>query len=1563
MADQETVLINRPPRIQPDLPQEEIDIPEPPETNAGGQNLFQLVLPLVTIVGYVIVSATGSGRNLAMLIPMGLSVIISTGMGLWTFVQEQRSDKIKREAYRQRLAEMRREMENYHDLQRNFYSFNYPNVESVLAIAQNRETDQKDDRFGTRLWERRTSDTDFGTVRLGMGTQPSTVLYALKMSKNNEDPLMYEAIKLADDSKFVQNIPVTVKLRPYKKSAKDDNPDPGRHSIGITGKDSARVYDFVRAALTNFAAFHAPTDTRLFIFGAPQDENNWNWARYLPHCNTGSGRKPGDQLCFSQRTNEIENFWDVMIKGDLERRLIRLTDDANAEVSLPFLVIVVDALSIETPNAPTKNIDAQEAVSLIFRRGQELGATIIFLMPDTKYVPTQVETMIEVDAGADGISTLFRYTEIGVNTRRAIGIADTLSAEVASERFSLKLRGLSVRSTFGTAGLPSNVLLLNLHEHINADRIDASVDAIWEQWKKSRNKEEASWLRVPVGFMPGPKKRDLLFSANGDGVHGMIAGTTGSGKSEMLITLILGLAMRYDPSVINFVLVDFKGGTAFKMFERLPHVVNLVTSLQGNAGERTFIALEFEMKRRAKMLADAGVPHIVDYRSAGYHRADQLPADSKVKPAPFPFLFIIIDEFAEMVKEMPQFRPKLDSVTRLGRAYGVSLILATQRPAGAVTDQMRANIKFKICLRVETAEDSRELLRASDAAFLPTGVPGRAYLMIGNDNSQLMQVAYGSYRYTPPTGKVEDERPPVIKWLERPKKKEKKTAATAAEQLTIADRVVQVCAQLSLDKPDVVKQDKPWPDPLPVLLPLNAEYISAAMKKLPKVTDAFADAPDDEEESVEDVIEYNPLLPINKNVDVWLKGGDRWQLVDWEAPNTLTAQVGLIDDPYHARQLPLDISLRSGSVLLFGASGKGKTGFLRTLATTLATTHSPDALWMYALDFGGGGLTPLLDLPHMGAIIGSEEGERVERLINTLKEWLRHRGDLFSGDSLSVYNKAHPNDVQPAIVVLIDNFAEFRSTYEDLIPDLMALIREGLAKGLYFVVTADQLATIPGRLMSLFNQRLTLKLSDPSDYVAIVGRVPADLDDIPGRGYINVDKTVLECQTALPVSVEVKNAEGELMDISGQIAYLSGLLKKAWNGKQPKKILRLESIIPLENVLSHASDRRLEVVLGKERRDLTYLTLNLKEQGPHFLIQGSPFSGRTTTLRTFILSLAAKYSPERAAFVLVDAQRRLFQYGEQEHRTLTRLPHVRLAISEQNREQIDVMVESIKQTYTNRDGSLPEIFIFIDNYDDFGDLMERKFLPDFANLARRYGAEGLHVVIASGTPSSDELFKVITRSKYGLALDAESGGKAPFNLTAMNKIAKLDLPVGRGFLISTGRFQMLQISTPYPIEDANEIQDLQELQERAAVQLDAWVERIESQWQGVTPWQFPEVTVTAKSGSSSGGSSGSSSTTAAKSSASNGGSAKSSGGSAPAAITPELLAQLRTELKKIMPIPDAVDNMDTRELLSACIDFSPMVDMGAAAKAVGLDPKAVADALVQMGEKPEKAQKVMGVTA
>jgi hypothetical protein len=272
--------------------------------------------------------------------------------------------------------------------------------------------------------------------------------------------------------------------------------------------------------------------------------------------------------------------------------------------------------------------------------------------------------------------------------------------------------------------------------------------------------------------------------------------------------------------VINFVLVDYKGGAAFDPFRTLPHCVDIVTNLQGTAGIRTFTALRSELNRRSKLIADTNSKHIVHYRQRGLHLTRE----------PFPFLFIIVDEFAEMVKENPDFKAQLDSITRLGRALGVTLITATQRPAGAVTDQMRANMKFRICLRVETMEDSRELLRRSDAAFLPPNIPGRAYVQVGNENVELMQVARAGGPYT---GPQIDATPPVI-WLNRQRgDAQARPAGSLQEAPALSDVIVEIMARLAQSNPDIALQKKPWPDPLPAYLPLDVEYIGKETERNP----------------------------------------------------------------------------------------------------------------------------------------------------------------------------------------------------------------------------------------------------------------------------------------------------------------------------------------------------------------------------------------------------------------------------------------------------------------------------------------------------------------------------------------------------------------------------------------------------------------------------------------------------------------------------------------------------------------------------------------------------------
>ena len=567
---------------------------------------------------------------------------------------------------------------------------------------------------------------------------------------------------------------------------------------------------------------------------------------WLPHTNTRTERYTGDHMCFDD--GGIISFWDGL-RDELDKRHLRLLDKdeksgkgTGADVTLPMLLVIVDKLDVDE-SSPLWSAEAESAASMIMQRGPELGAAIIYLVPQASRVPSDCLGVIEVEPV--GSSVALRYAETGLNTLRYIGEADTLDAMRAEQSFAYPVRDLAVRRSFGD-DIATYIDLLELY---NSGRIEELPFIV--NWERSRSADYADWVQVPLGLMSGNKTRTLYMHQDYDGVHGMIAGTTGSGKSELLLTLIAGLAINYDPTVLNLALVDYKGGSAFEPFRELPHCVDIVTNLEGNAVERMFIAIKAELDRRSKILTDYNVKHIVEYRKKGYHLKE-----------PFPHLLIIVDEFAEMVAENSEYKARFDSITRLGRAIGVSLILATQRPTGAVTDQMRANMKFKMCLRVETVDDSRELLKRSDAAFLPSNLPGRCYIQIGNEAPELMQVARAGGGYSGEqqvilddviwledqdqviTPETEPAHIDVDSWTDIPENAassgghglrskysgEEIADAIQARPETMVDWVVGTAALLA-EHMGSPRQSKPWPSPLPVYLPLNlpidATYISS----------------------------------------------------------------------------------------------------------------------------------------------------------------------------------------------------------------------------------------------------------------------------------------------------------------------------------------------------------------------------------------------------------------------------------------------------------------------------------------------------------------------------------------------------------------------------------------------------------------------------------------------------------------------------------------------------------------------------------------------------------------
>jgi type VII secretion protein EccCb len=1423
------VYIDRPPRIEPGIPSGVNNIPNPPDTEVKvGQLLQQAFLPMVMILGYILVSMFGQGRNLAMMVPMVLSVVATVALAIYTNISEKKQREEAEAAYRRRIGELRRKMESEHEQQRIYYFYNYPNPDTTLRMAADidlpDEARQEAIRSGTRLWERRPNDHDFLHLRLGLSTRQSTVIYKISENEKTENPLMREATRLAEDSRLLFDVPVTIPLyapadegekRKVEAKKQDEEETKGtetqeakgvtiRHSIGIVGSSPEKVDAYLRTLLVDYAAFHSPQDTMLYVAGSKSAaRHSWRWAYALPHCKEADKT---ETLLFESDERPGENEADRMrlywknLRTILERRRMRLQDkESGADVRLPFLLVVVDVRTPAPDWSCLRDLEGEAAISTIMMDGQMLGAGIIFLVPDRSKVPSRCTAIIEVDDDPENEdSAIFRYAETGFNTIRYVGRTSLVSTQEKARDFSRHLEPLDIRRGYGSS-LASTVTLM---EMLNIQSIDQLQEYARENWQRSMDPKTADWLFTAVGLLSGNEPRVLTFSAKADGVHGIIAGSTGSGKSELLMTLIIGMALNFNPDVLNFVLVDYKGGSAFEPFKKLPHAVDIVSNLDQSATARVFASIIAELDRRQRLNTYTNSKDIVHYRKKGLNLDPERP--------PYPHLFIIIDEFAEMISGNAEYKAQLESITRLGRALGVTLILAAQRPVG-VTDQMRANIKFRISLRVETPDDSREVLRRADAAFLPPGIPGRGYLQIGNENIELIQTAYtgGDYK-----GPQEENVVQNVIWRDRPRKT---AAQKATEPPKLYDVIVDMLAGLSTQESR--PQWRPWPAFLPdqkhnilsLQTALDVAYMSDADIDLLKANDA----------------EKISGFALNEKAASFWEEGFSWDGAGW-GKTAMRPLIGIIDNPYQASTKPLRIDFPNGHAVIFGASGRGKTTFLRTVITSLALTHSPDELHIYILDFGGRAMSILSDLPHVGAVITSEEEERVLRSLRKVNDIIDHRQVLFSEakvNSLDSYNIAHPEKPLPAVLIVMDNFAEFKEYYEGLMGPLISLVRESRAYGVHFLFSADLPNALTGKLYNLVTERFTLKLSDPSEYSEIVGRgVPADLSAVPGRGYVRVGSMPLEFQTALTFTPDETDPDG-MGKISKMAIRMAEIWDNKWKGDKPSTIETLPLRYSLENLIGQATVpevRRLNAVMGIDDRSLAPALIDIERQGPHMVVIGPPFSGKTTTLRTMLLSIAYNYTPEEVMMVLIDYSRKLWKASET---SLADLPHVVQTI--EDIAQLDEFLENMQAECAEFETKPKrrKIMIFIDNYDAFTEESSRKkmsFFETLAALVRKYQTSGVFLIVGGSLAiisSSDDLRKVFTAPNFGIALksaDAVSrlNGKFPRSLQ------DAELPMGRAFSIRSGITSMLQLATPY----AND--------EDVEGSLDTWVRRIKERHPG-----------------------------------------------------------------------------------------------------------------------------------
>ncbi len=604
---------------------------------------------------------------------------------------------------------------------------------------------------------------------------------------------------------------------------------------------------------------------------------------------------------------------------------------------------------------------------------------------------------------------------------------------------------------------------------------------------------------------------------------------------------------------------------------------------------------------------------------------------------PLPHLIIIADEFAELVQNQPEFMAELVSGVRVGRSLGVHLILATQKPAGVVNDQIWGNTRFRLCLRVEQPEDSREVLKRDDAASIRR--PGRAYFQVGMDEVfELFQTAWSGAAYNP-----------------------------AAHRASGGEAVAEV--QLNGSRRRL------WP------LLDGARPAQAGQTQLQAVVRGLR------EEAVSNGISpltgpwLPPLaetifLPETRPVDGGWNGQDWSPPADWLAP-----VIGLVDDPRQQAQSPLRLNFgREGHLAVYGSPGSGKSTLLQTLVTSLALDFSPAEVNLYMVDFGGRQLKQFEALPHVGAVVFPEDSERLGRLMGMVSREIESRKRLLSDAGIGTFSgyRRQQTEAPPAIILLIDNFAEFRSNYENLMDDVERIIREGSNLGVHVALTCNSAVEIPMRLQSNIGMAIALELQDRTDYAFTVGRsdglYPAA--GIPGRGLVRAQPP-LEFQTALPTAGEDEMARGlALQQLIGQIS-------STWQGFRAATVPELPQQITLSEVLTPAADQpapgeTLAVPIGLAVDTLEPFAVDL-DDGPHFLITGSIGGGKTTLLQTWLLSLAECMSPDRLQMYVVGI-------GNQRLGIYQTLPHVKKYLRDD--EQLAEALADIKQSLDERRDAL-----------------------------------------------------------------------------------------------------------------------------------------------------------------------------------------------------------------------------------------------------------------------------------
>lgn len=1145
--EQAPALFNRPPRVLLTLPADEVEIPGPPQEPAQrvGVRLISIIIPLASALIYLAIAFARSGFNgggllstLLSTLPIVLIALITGGAAFFTFRQQQRDHdravEAYKESYQRALERTRSRLQKLERQQRSYYEENNPDLGTLLQIAHGERTREGLAVPAARLWARRPADADFLCLRVGRGDRPTSLtIKPPSVSAYSKD--VEDSLKLADQFRQVHDVPIDVSLR-----------DVG--SLGIAGP-SGHSLNVLQALLWQIAVHHAPSEVRIAAFWEANFDDSWEWLRYLPHTRPLDGDDSYRLLARYDRNPEDMQRVIAALAKEIKRR----AEAEDAQHSRrPHLVVVLSDYQLH---------HTESALFAQCIAGRSLDVSAICLVPEVRDVPGECGGYIDLALG--GSPEHARLGLAGPGGGYSAFKAD-VSSTAQSNEIARLLAPVELADADGGREMPRNVQLLALLNIPDAARYQPA-----DFWGQPLT---ASWHPVPVGLKSADAAVEIDLNEGVHGVHGMIAGATGAGKSELLLSFLMSLAIRHHPDRLNFLLIDFKGGATFRDISRLPHTAGMVTDLSGFLAERALIAMNSELDRRKRLLAKVGLPNIKSYRKAG---VDQHGAPLP----PLPNLFIAIDEFDEMIRDYPQFQDELIRVGKQGRSLGVHLLLATQQPS-LIKEGLLNNLSYWMSLRVNSREDSKAMVGLPDAAMLGTDTPGRGYFRDKNSGVRMFQSALITAPYRPSVGRKSFEvditghvrvntsetraRQMLQILLDQLLEQLKGTFSEARMQQIIGEATAEICAQFNLafdlepDAEQLAEQRQIADEEIRRLLssvtrldPNQRNEAEAIEEQISITASQTTDRlrGDSDQRSEIEVIAAGMIDAMGERYAaaryrIWaeplpaiLPLADMPQYTRLAAGEPaarprdtwLDVPYGLLDNPEDARYdlLRTDLAGAGGNLFVLGSQGSGKTTLLQTVVIALAYAHSPADLWFYIIDNAGNGLGMRDKLPHLAQALAPRQHLLIERLLVEIQDQIENRRSHFQHYGVAnivQYRERRARqpeqipDPPPAIVVVIDSFYDLVSQNDQITDVFRSLMRECRAYGIYFVITASAVRDV-GQLSANFETRIALRLNSEGDSAEQIGKDYASKLIKPeqaGRAFVRSSPRPREAQIALP---------------------------------------------------------------------------------------------------------------------------------------------------------------------------------------------------------------------------------------------------------------------------------------------------------------------------------------------------------------------------------------------------------------------------------------------------------------